>query len=132
MLLNFFFFFQAEAGIRDYKVTGVQTCALPIWRRGALRGGRRSKALSSSPPWCATASWSGSAGMAIFTSIDEPYAGLLRSGPRPRLVPSVGARRRQRGAVIGRATCNVASRNGALGQMDRGGGRGHVHGAGRA
>src|SRR5256885_7287290 len=25
------FFFQAEDGIRDYKVTGVQTCALPIW-----------------------------------------------------------------------------------------------------
>src|SRR5205807_3648604 len=28
----FFFFFQAEDGIRDYKVTGVQTCALPIWQ----------------------------------------------------------------------------------------------------
>src|SRR2546426_4541818 len=28
-----FFFFQAEDGIRDYKVTGVQTCALPIWLR---------------------------------------------------------------------------------------------------
>src|SRR5205807_7480610 len=27
---NIFFFFQAEDGIRDYKVTGVQTCALPI------------------------------------------------------------------------------------------------------
>src|SRR5256885_3637913 len=26
----FLFFFQAEDGIRDYKVTGVQTCALPI------------------------------------------------------------------------------------------------------
>src|SRR5256885_9006255 len=26
-----FFFFQAEDGIRDYKVTGVQTCALPIY-----------------------------------------------------------------------------------------------------
>src|SRR5256885_13554356 len=26
----FCFFFQAEDGIRDYKVTGVQTCALPI------------------------------------------------------------------------------------------------------
>src|SRR6266850_3786641 len=25
-----YFFFQAEDGIRDYKVTGVQTCALPI------------------------------------------------------------------------------------------------------
>src|SRR2546430_3836910 len=27
---NFFFFFQAEDGIRDLTVTGVQTCALPI------------------------------------------------------------------------------------------------------
>src|SRR5256886_13211534 len=27
----FFFFFQAEDGIRDLTVTGVQTCALPIW-----------------------------------------------------------------------------------------------------
>src|SRR5690349_24923291 len=31
-----FFFFQAEDGIRDLYVTGVQTCALPIW---ATRGG---------------------------------------------------------------------------------------------
>src|SRR3954465_7207128 len=29
----FFFFFQAEDGIRDYRVTGVQTCALPICTR---------------------------------------------------------------------------------------------------
>src|SRR5260370_23155567 len=27
----FIFFFQAEDGIRDSSVTGVQTCALPIW-----------------------------------------------------------------------------------------------------
>src|SRR5256885_3502421 len=36
-----YFFFQAEDGIRDYKVTGVQTCALPIWSvllRGAAPG----------------------------------------------------------------------------------------------
>src|SRR5262249_57158095 len=26
-----FFFFQAEDGIRDWSVTGVQTCALPIY-----------------------------------------------------------------------------------------------------
>src|SRR5438093_7732510 len=33
----FHFFFQAEDGIRDWSVTGVQTCALPIspWRAGA-------------------------------------------------------------------------------------------------
>src|SRR5256885_12756150 len=31
VMLAVVFFFQAEDGIRDYKVTGVQTCALPIW-----------------------------------------------------------------------------------------------------
>src|SRR5437762_10916170 len=30
LLFLFFFFFQAEDGIRDTSVTGVQTCALPI------------------------------------------------------------------------------------------------------
>src|SRR5260370_18920480 len=30
LLCVFFFFFQAEDGIRDSSVTGVQTCALPI------------------------------------------------------------------------------------------------------
>ena len=32
----FFFFFQAEDGIRDWSVTGVQTCALPIYRLHGL------------------------------------------------------------------------------------------------
>src|SRR5437867_5438009 len=32
LVLSFFFFFQAEDGIRDRTVTGVQTCALPISR----------------------------------------------------------------------------------------------------
>src|SRR5205823_8282852 len=37
-----FFFFQAEDGIRDKLVTGVQTCALPIslLRQLAARGGQ--------------------------------------------------------------------------------------------
>src|SRR2546430_188182 len=41
-----YFFFQEEDGIRDLTVTGVQTCALPIWmtslaglERRALSGG---------------------------------------------------------------------------------------------
>src|SRR5690606_40293047 len=32
--LFMFFFFQAEDGIRDFHVTGVQTCALPIYVSG--------------------------------------------------------------------------------------------------
>src|SRR5215203_682276 len=36
MVVVFFFFFQAEDGIRDIGVTGVQTCALPILMSGAI------------------------------------------------------------------------------------------------
>src|SRR5438034_936602 len=35
LIFFFFFFFQAEDGIRDHCVTGVQTCALPIFLPGA-------------------------------------------------------------------------------------------------
>src|SRR3712207_4043406 len=39
---NLFFFFQAEDGIRDIGVTGVQTCALPIFEdiRSAIQSGQ--------------------------------------------------------------------------------------------
>src|SRR3989449_8705174 len=37
----YFFFFQAEDGIRDVAVTGVQTCALPIHRPVGSRHRRR-------------------------------------------------------------------------------------------
>src|SRR5205085_4215019 len=40
VLFSFFFFFQAEDGIRDLTVTGVQTCALPI-SQAAARAFRR-------------------------------------------------------------------------------------------
>src|SRR5258708_3447149 len=36
VLIWFVFFFQAEDGIRDDLVTGVQTCALPIWQKWNL------------------------------------------------------------------------------------------------
>src|SRR5204863_5210035 len=61
----FFFFFQAEDGIRDLYVTGVQTCALPIstaiaeaassqctqceWRRRRLCNRRRSCRTRAAP-----------------------------------------------------------------------------------
>src|SRR3712207_8066378 len=45
-----FFFFQAEDGIRDIGVTGVQTCALPIFfQRGAASWSRLAEILDSRP-----------------------------------------------------------------------------------
>src|SRR2546430_12196930 len=47
-----FFFFQAEDGIRDLTVAGVQTCALPISRNstgGNLQASRPSRPLPGTP-----------------------------------------------------------------------------------
>src|SRR2546430_6880804 len=44
-VLVFFFFFQAEDGIRDLTVTGVQTCALPI----SFTGHRTDRRVSYAP-----------------------------------------------------------------------------------
>src|SRR5690625_5419879 len=50
------FFFQAEDGIRDGHVTGVQTCALPIMIRrtlssGSVRPATRSRPSRARPDW---------------------------------------------------------------------------------
>src|SRR5688500_20007778 len=63
------FFFQAEDGIRDYKVTGVQTCALPI-----CRDGRRPR--SGAP---ARARGGGVVSVRVLVVEDEP---LVRSEER--------------------------------------------------
>src|SRR2546423_6367985 len=51
--LDLLFFFQAEDGIRDKLVTGVQTCALPISLCRRRSGGRRRSIMSSTVmiPW---------------------------------------------------------------------------------
>src|SRR5256886_13667967 len=54
-----YFFFQAEDGIRDLTVTGVQTCALPI----SLFTGLLGESARGSGQWCTTlrlAGWAGS------------------------------------------------------------------------
>src|SRR3989454_7920102 len=46
-----FFFFQAEDGIRDYKVTGVQTCALPIsWTPSSAPSGSQAQLSNPTSP----------------------------------------------------------------------------------
>src|SRR5258707_9116813 len=52
-ILLFFFFFQAEDGIRDIGVTGVQTCALPIYNLGQYSTFIRNFAYQ--PPFATTA-----------------------------------------------------------------------------
>src|SRR5689334_23847586 len=52
-LFFFFFFFQAEDGIRDGTVTGVQTCALPIfWSNARLRWWNSSLCPQRRGPFC--------------------------------------------------------------------------------
>src|SRR5438034_1491996 len=63
-----FFFFQAEDGIRDHCVTGVQTCALPIYRVAVLKDGvlqqlDTPQALFSSPANLFVAAFIGSPSM---------------------------------------------------------------------
>src|SRR2546429_3740781 len=49
LVVMVFFFFQAEDGIRDVAVTGVQTCALPIYlRRPRIRRSCTKRSISLS------------------------------------------------------------------------------------
>src|ERR1039457_7574193 len=92
----FFFFFQAEDGIRDYKVTGVQTCALPICRtwlaycvkpRCRLSPGKRSGGTSHAPAAAARSSKRAAAPdgriprPAPVTLISVPFAHILPVPP---------------------------------------------------
>src|SRR5438309_11161324 len=45
------FFFQAEDGIRDGTVTGVQTCALPIYLLIRERAQGQNRGVRSADPW---------------------------------------------------------------------------------
>src|SRR5438046_1971968 len=97
-LLFFFFFFQAEDGIRDWSVTGVQTCALPIYRRAVLRRIRRDAA---HPPRAVRAA-------------GEP--GLGARTPKALLPPvqfrAPGRRHRGRGAPLARPPAFLPPRDG--------------------
>src|SRR5690606_41942342 len=94
-----FFFFQAEDGIRDFHVTGVQTCALPIYvgigfaskifsafsRKFSIHSGsflcaEICRTISSSRP--------GRALKTGLSSVTKPY--LYSSRPRPAIVSFSG------------------------------------------
>src|SRR3989441_6527683 len=89
----FFFFFQAEDGIRDKLVTGVQTCALPISPADRRAKGRAELRMKQR------------GGVLVFTGLAddrglpvglgggaEGLRGLLRE-QRPELLPRVDERR---------------------------------------
>src|SRR5437762_8045306 len=62
--MSFFFFFQAEDGIRDTSVTGVQTCALPIY-------GFEGPGTVSVRPWLGTKA--GGGGVLLAQSVHAAY-----------------------------------------------------------
>src|SRR5438132_8361884 len=80
------FFFQAEDGIRDHCVTGVQTCALPILMiEGEAPGRRRHRLpllLLSSPRAAASA------------ALLDYVGGGRSEGDHPRASPGIGPVRR--------------------------------------
>src|SRR2546426_8904268 len=95
-----FFFFQAEDGIRDYKVTGVQTCALPICVQPAAgtAGGASRLGPAGQAPGAAGARWARAAGPA-----------RLR-GAAHRAAPDVRAVRRGAGALPHGAAAALGAR----------------------
>src|SRR5260221_8285865 len=68
--MRVFFFFQAEDGIRDHCVTGVQTCALPILAHDT--GSSSSDKITSNPALAG----SGDANAVVHFTVDSnPVAG---------------------------------------------------------
>src|SRR2546430_15308982 len=108
--MSYFFFFQAEDGIRDLTVTGVQTCALPIATRyGRCRIGR---GRGRPPPACRSrqkSTWDGRSyngagllrgrlGRGVRSAVRGDSLQLRVEGPRPLLLremveASLGVRR---------------------------------------
>src|SRR3712207_7215564 len=76
VLLVVFFFFQAEDGIRDIGVTGVQTCALPISPAAAAPW----TAFMPTPPAPMTTTFS--PGRTSATFVAEPHPVVTRSEER--------------------------------------------------
>src|SRR5258708_21720882 len=81
VLTSLFFFFQAEDGIRDDLVTGVQTCALPIFL-GSYTQAERLVA------WCTIQGWS------VVQVVKECGSGV--NDQRPRFLALLADRSEER------------------------------------
>src|SRR5215475_11530115 len=105
-----FFFFQAEAGIRDFHVTGVQTCALPISTRPATNTAMHTNVSATSQP--------GSPARGSSMSL-SPAASAALSPSAPLADGSSGLRATATGSAIGRERSRVAIRIGAAAGSSR-------------
>src|SRR2546427_12755492 len=113
---HLFFFFQAEDGIRDLTVTGVQTCALPIYRAGVLarrlaRPGQEQLPRHPAPP----AAHPGPAGLdrvrgGALPDQPAPRSGVRRTPIRNRAAGGAGGARQGRGHGAARARTGAVSR----------------------
>src|SRR5699024_11606865 len=95
------FFFQAEDGIRDRNVTGVQTCALPIW--------------SGSPPVMGHAAVTSVTAATSVTAVQTAsaigeYQPAPRKASRAATMPALSAVSVQ----IGRASCRARAQGAAV------------------
>src|SRR5204862_7661018 len=80
-IYDFFFFFQAEDGIRDLYVTGVQTCALPILDCRVLQTNLPTYLLQSTLYKCITHKST--------PSLNTPFSSVPRLGLSVKCTPSV-------------------------------------------
>src|SRR5437764_6282067 len=95
------FFFQAEDGIRDTSVTGVQTCALPIWCTSSAPAQSRSHAIA---PHVIADDGGGAESCAGFTAQKERGLRLDRD-IQLFTVMEYGVGREGDAIKIGRASC---------------------------
>src|SRR5690606_40996811 len=89
------FFFQAEDGIRDFHVTGVQTCALPISCRRPSGYSRRAPAIPVP----------GSEAKVPSSVSSQPGWGTVSLLRKTTYSPRASARPSLQAAKIGRASC---------------------------
>src|SRR5258707_2704952 len=75
-VLHCFFFFQAEDGIRDIGVTGVQTCALPILFFSRGHGPRSNASRAAPAARSMSAAWA-SATLKNSSSVPESMTSIL-------------------------------------------------------
>src|SRR5207248_4796163 len=106
-------FFQAEDGIRDRTVTGVQTCALPILYRGSSPASTAatSSATSKATEVCASAVEAAMCGVA--TKLASVSSGLPVGGSFSKTSAAA--------AEIGRASCRERGDRAVGGGGSRGG-----------